>query len=533
MSSGLTSPLTSTTVNKPEKKRKRKTPAKKTAIITVDVPKTLSTQKPAIPAKKQSRNRVKNNGIGKYKGTVGVIEKFVEGFLLYAPMVMPRPVTVPTACYVSQRAFSIESGETEGAMKLSFIATPDLYSSLMWRRETTMDALWNAHTLTIVKHGALNLINDSLNVSGMSISTIPVIHPNANSVFIYPRIKSVNDYICAYPDFRDLDEYRTGIGAAAYYNTSVGQHTLAAKLIVKGTCLFNPIVYVDFYSGRDLVGNLQSENIPHDATSGGGSWSYTINKTSNASSSLTVRITDVSTLNGIYWEPLQNGNSNISYRDTDANVISDVESNDLALWRATVNSSESWAATGTALTLTNTAASIMTGGSATIALMPANYPMLSQIGDIQKTTNSRRYFKYSGTVALGCHGIWAPKDVSELMYHNPSSKLNTQFIIGSMSYAGLPGVTSMMVTLSTRKELQTNTTVIPTVMPLHSVNALSNLFAGLGMNLNLLYGCNATHMERTKKAVKDVANSQPMKEFAKSFGKELALSLLALPLAFI
>lgn len=457
---------------------------------------------------------------------------------MFSPMIMPRPVSAPTSCFVSQRSLIVE-GNSANPLTLTFVMTPDLTNSLMyWVNTSDTDYYYNTN-LQLVKHCSFTLPGTNLKSEVDTISTVPYFTNTGNtSQHHLQRVRAVQGVRSFYSDFRDPSELITGINSSAYYNINKDvETTLAATLVISGAAITAPEVRVLWFQGRDLTGTTDPELIV-STSSGSGQWSYTINKSKTTAGSFTVEIKGMLQVDALAWSPAvitgSPVNPAIRYYDTVPIIVSDVDPNDSDQWSAITAGAEAWSITGAAITLTNQSAALVTAGSNSIALFPSTYARLNAVNsEVSSAVASRRYTKYVGDAITGCHGIWAPKNVSDLMPQEIYHRSNTQFVMGSYSFTGA-GPQQVKITLSTRKELITNSQMVPTRFSPHSVTALSHLFAGMSLHLNQLYGCNSDHLDRIKKTAKSMATSEPMKQFFKDVGTGFLKTALALaPLVFV
>lgn len=464
-------------------------------------------------------------------------QSFMEGFLMFSPMIMPRPVSAPTSCFVSQRSIIVE-GNPNDTLALTFCMIPDIMTSALYWVNTNMTDLYYSTNLQLVKHSSYSLPTTSLRSEVGTISTVPFFSNVANNQVHLQRVKNAIGVRSFYSDFRDTSEMITGINSAAYYNKNKEVETkVAATLTIQGAAIGSPEVQLIWYQGRDLNGDIDPHIIPAVA-SGAGQWSYNINHTNTTAGSFTVMISGLVQVDAIAWSPAVIDdvvvNPSVRYYDTVPNIITDVDPNDMEQWRTITASAEAWATTGSAITLTNQSSNLLTSGSCAIALFPSSYGRLNAINsEVTAAVAARRYTKYVGEALTGCHGIWAPKNVSELMPQEIYSRSNSQFVLGAYTFSGV-GAQQVKITLSTRKELITNSTLVTTRFSPHSVTAMAHLFAAMSLHMNRLYGCNSDHLKRIKDTAKNIVTSEPMKQFFKDVGTGFLKTALTLaPLVFI
>lgn len=457
---------------------------------------------------------------------------------MFSPMIMPRPVSAPTSCFVSQRSLIVE-GDAASSLTLTFVMIPDLTNSLMYWVNTTNTDLYYQTRLQLVKHSSFSLPTTSLRSEVSRISTVPYFTNNGNASQSHlQRVKTTLGTRSFYSDFRDPSEMVTGINSSAYYNIEKDISTkLAATLLISGGAVGAPLVTVYWFQGRDLTGSFET-NISASTSSGSGQWTYNINHSKTTAGSFTVLIEGLLQLDALAWSPAVIDdvieNPDIRYYDTVPIIVSDVDPNDSEQWGSITASAEAWAITGAAITLTNQSAALVTAGSNSIGLFPSSYARLNATNsEVSSAVASRRYTKYVGDATTGCHGIWAPKNVSDLMPQEIYSRSNTQFVMGTYTFTGI-GPQQVKITLSTRKELITNSQLVPTRFSPHSVTAMSHIFAGMSLHLNQLYGCNSDHLKRIKDTAKNIATSEPMKQFFKDVGTGFLKTALTLaPLVFV
>lgn len=469
---------------------------------------------------------------------------FVDGFLRFAPFVMPRPIPTPAASYVLQRVV-ILNAPIGTALSGVVYAQPDLRLPMVTYYDDASGGRVIADTFEFGISRTTLLPSESFAVDETTIHVIPqLVSSVSHNVNVRPAILGTNTpSVCVYPDYRDPDVFRIGLGGKGYYNlTAVTDNTTNLPVQFKVTGIFNgaPIMDVVWYLGHDLTGGsttipLASTTISGDEYNFNGSGTIYVHP---GSLSFTYTIKNVVKLDSLAIISSASFTQANSFDVIKGENIYAVPSSDEGSWNSTVKSIEGWAPTGLALTATSVSAEAFTGGNIAVGLIPTSVTPYTNYQSLYDAIESRRSFKYTGRVVDGAHGIWAPRTLSDVSDLNAYTSLQSNMVGIAFSFPGSGAAApEIKFTLTQRYDLQLNTALIPSVVPLSSPTALARIFALLRQHLNYIYGDNPNHINRLKKVASMIVDSDIFKQVVKDLGpatvKALASTLPGLALSFI
>lgn len=469
---------------------------------------------------------------------------FVDGLLRFSPFVMPRPIPTPAASYVLQRVVIINA-PIGTALSGVVYAQPDLRLPMVTYYDDASGGRVIADTFEFGISRTLLLPSESFAVDETTIHVIPqLVSSLAHNVNVRPNILGSNTpSVCVYPDYRDPDIFKIGLGGKGYYNLSAAtDNTTNLPVQFKITGVFNgpPIMDIVWYNGIDLSGGstvipLASTTISGDEFNFNGSGVIYVHP---GSRSFTYTIKNVLRLDSLAVISSSAFTQANSFDVINGENIYAVPSSDEQSWNSTVKSIEGWAPTGLALTATSVSAEAFTGGNIAVGLIPVSVTPYTNYQSLYNVIESRRSYKYTGRVVDGAHGLWAPRTLSDVSDLNAYTTLQSNLIGIAFSFPGSGAAApEIKFTLTQRYDLQLNTALIPSVVPLSSPTALARIFALMRQHLNYVYGDNPNHMARLKKVASMIVESETFKQLVKDLGsttvKSLAATLPGLALSFI
>lgn len=469
---------------------------------------------------------------------------FTEGLLSFAPFVMPRPIPTPAASYVMQRVIKI-TAPFSTALSGCVYAQPDLRLPMVTYFNDTTGGRTIADSFEFGISRTILLPSESFFVENSTVHVIPqLISSLAHNIDIRPNIVAVSTpSVNVYPDYRDPDIFKIGMGGKGYYNlTSATDNTTNMPVQFKVTGVFNgpPVMSIVWYPQPDLQGN--STTIPLASTTISGD-EFNFNASGIAyvhtgSRSFTYIITNIIRLDSLAVLSSSTFTQAVSFDVVKGENVATVAASDADAWAATVKAIEGWAPTGVALTATSVSADAFTGGNIGVGLIPISVTAYTDFQSLYDAIVARRSFKYTGRVVDGAHGLWAPRTLSDVSDLNAYTCLQSNMIGIAFSFPASGSASAeIKLTLTLRYDLQVNTTLIPSVIPLSSPTALARIFALVREHLSYIYGDNPGHMQRLKKVARDMLGSDTFKSLVKEIGpqvmKQLAVSLPSLALALI
>lgn len=469
---------------------------------------------------------------------------FVDGILRFSPFVMPRPIPTPAASYVLQRVIIINTAAGQPLSGCVY-AQPDLRLPMVTYYDDGSNGRTVADTFEFGISRTILLPSESYAVDNTTIHIIPqLISSLGHNVNVRPSLISTNtSSVSIYPDYRDPDVFKIGLGGKGYYNlTNATDNTTNLPVQFKVTGIFSaaPVMDIVWYAAHNLTGGsttipLASTTISGDEYNFNGSGVIYVHP---GSLSFTYTLKNVVRLDGFSIISSAAFTQANSFEVNLGDNIYAVPSSEEGSWNSTVKAIEGWAPTGLALTATSVSANAFTGGNIAVGLIPISVPAYTDYQSLYDTIVSRRSFKYTGRVIDGAHGLWAPRSLSDVSEQNAYTSLQSNMVGLAFSFpASGAAAPEIKLTLTFRYDLQLNTMLIPSVMPLSSPTALARIFALLRHHLNYIYGDNPGHMDRLKKVAKSIVESEEFKILVKDLGsttvKALSGVLPGLALALI
>lgn len=469
---------------------------------------------------------------------------FIDGVLRFAPIVMPRPIPTPTASYVLQRVINL-TAPVSTALSGCVYAQPDLRLPMVTYYDDTSTGRTIADTFEFGISRTTLLPSESYPVDGTTVHVIPqLISSLAHDFDLRPSILSTpTPSVNIYPDYRDPDVFKIGLGGKGCYNlTNATDNTTNLPVQFKVTGVFNgpPAMSIVWYPNHNLKGAattilLASTTISGDEFNFNGSGVIYVHP---ASKSFTYQLTNVLRLDSFAVISSATFTQASSFDVVLGENVGAVPTSEEASWAATIKSIEGWAPTGVALTATSVSAEAFTGGNIAVGLIPISIAAPTEFQGLYDVITSRRSYKYTGRVIDGAHGLWAPRTLSDISDLNAYTSLQTNMIGIAFSFpASGAAAPEIKFTLTLRYDLQLNTSIVPSVIPMSSPTALSRIFALLREHLSYVYGDNPGHMERLRRVARDIVQSDGFKYIVSDLGpsvvKQLASTLPALALSVI
>lgn len=469
---------------------------------------------------------------------------FVDGLIRFAPFVMPRPIPTPAASYVLQRVVNVVA-PTGQPLSGCVYAQPDLhYPAVVYFDDGNGGrTIADSFEFGISRTTLLN--SQSFAVDNTLIHFIPqLISSLAHNLDVRPNIIPVNTpSVNIYPDFRDPDVLLIGVGGKGYYNlTAPTDGTTNIPLQVKITGVFSapPVMNVVWYPNVDLSG--ASTSIPLASTTISGD-EFNFNSTGivyvhPASRSFTYTIANVVRLDSFQVLSSATFTQATSFDVIKGENVYTVPTSEVESWNSTIKLIEGWAPTGLALTATSVSAIAFTGGNIAVGLIPPSVAKLTNYQGLYDIIVARRSYKYTGKVIDGAHGLWSPRTLSDVSDLSAYDSLQSNSVAVAFNFPASGAASpEIKFTITFRYDLQLNTTLIPSIIPLSSPTALARIFALLREHLNYVYGDNPNHMNRLKQAANMMLTSPTFKALLADLGpavvKQLATTLPSLALALI
>lgn len=460
--------------------------------------------------------------------------QLAESVLGFGNVIMPRPVSAPTSTYVARRINDITSS-ANSPLDFTFISTPDTFNSTIVYQSSSNNADWNSITVTDVIPTRLEPRNlESFKTLGNPIFVVPGYGYNLNKVLLPRCKKSSSPNISFMPDFRNFDSLIPQSNSIPYFNIQdLAGKSIHTRVEITGTVLGSTLELV-MWPNRDIIGSNTKVIInPILSTSTTQAWDVQYPFQAGQCQSFSLELKNVGVLDSILLSGLTGQPPNFDYLDIPPVILSDLDDTENGTWAQMLNNAENWAITGLAVTLTNQAPTVTNNGAVSIALFPATYPRLTDSTEMSAAVSSRRLWHYNGQVITGAHGIWAPRSIEDLFPQPVHSRILTQFIAGSAKYSSLGGTQTMRLAVTTRKEIQTNSNLISSYIPIHSPTALSHIFGAITMNLHKVYGDNPNHMKRIYETAVSIAQSPAFKAILAELGPALIRTLAVAPLSLI
>lgn len=465
--------------------------------------------------------------------------QFVHGSLEFAPVIMPRPVPMPTASYVFQKTLEFNSAPLdanyEGVIEISpYLDSQIIVSTDDYDKDNSsyIDTSYVADGVVVSTYYAKDHA-DALNAGSPVVLVPPLANHTEPGVIAKYWSAVVTGWAQAFPsvyayvpNYRDLSQLDFVKGATPYFNVTAKANQPEMKYILSVDGLFaaTPQLQLIEFSKPDIDGLvLATTNFDLSGDPRSHSVVFSLTHTfADATESVVFVLRNASMISLLRWADGGRNADNHTMTikvNNHRRIFSIFPLHEEKVFKEIIEASSGYAITGLAATITNTSPPQYQGGTSIAALLPSEVQTPLHYSGLYQVVAERPYYRYLGLARTGAHAVWVPETIGDLaMMHKSRYLQSNRLMLGFSSVPSQGATSSWKLVVSWRVEFQVNSMILPSRIAPCSTDFLPTLFAGIREHLDYLYGENPSHRQRIKEVVKKIAKNPQLRSIAKQLG---------------